>query len=491
MSMSFNSIPIDVRVPGSYIENDNSKAFRGLSGMPTKVLVIGQKLAAAPAAPLVPVLITSKDQANAYFGRGSMLAHMMEKFKAASSLIEVHAIAQVDNGAGVSAAGAVTFNGAATASGTLNLYIGGRRVQTAILATDADSAQATKLVAAINAQTDLPVTAVVDGVNNKKVNITARNKGECGNTIDLRLNYYADETTPSGVVATITAMAGGTGNPSVNDVLSAIGDEWYTDFVMAYTDSANIVSMETELTDRFGPMKMIDGHLYMGVADTHANLITKGQGRNHQNASIMGVKKPLNPSYEWAAVLGAVCAYNLKNDPARPVQTLELPGLLPPAIADQFSFEERDLLLRNGISTYRVTAGGTVVIERIVTTYRTNAFGASDPSYLDIETVKTLSYLRYDTRNYIALTYPRYKLADDGTRFSQGQAVVTPSMIRASLISRFILWEEAGLVEDIEQFKRDLIVERNTNDPNRADSLIPLNVINQFRVLAAKNEFRL
>lgn len=488
--INFNSIPINLRVPGNYVEIDNSKANQGLTGMPTKVLVIGQKLATGIQAALAPVLITSVDQARQYFGKGSMLALMLEKFKGANDFVECWAIAQDDAAGGVLAAGSVTFTGTATAAGTLNFYLGGVLIQTAVAAGDTAAAIATAFAAALTANTNLPVTAAVDGVTTSKVNITARNKGECANSIDLRFNYYSDQFLPTGVTAAIVAMAGGTGNPLVTAVTAAIGDEWYTDFVMPYTDTANIAAMETKLTDRFGPLQMRDGYMYMNVSDTHANLVTKGSGRNCPLASILGSKKSPTPPYEVAAILAAVCAYNLQIDPARPVQTLVLTGMMAPAIADRFTQAEQNILLYNGISTFNVGADGTVSLQRVVTTYRLNSFGAADESYLDIETMKTLAYLRYDSRVFIGQRYPRHKLADDGTNFARGQNVVTPSVIRAALISRFALWEEAGLAEDIEQFKADLLVERNKNDPNRLDALTSPNLVNQFRVFGKKLEFR-
>jgi phage tail sheath gpL-like len=491
MTISFNQIPIDLRVPGFYGEIDNSKAYRGLSGMPTKVLVIGQKLAAGSADPLVPQLITNTAQANAYFGRGSLLANMLERFKKANSFIECWAIPQVDDGAAVAAAGSVSFVGPATASGTLNFYVAGRRVRTKVTSGDAATAIATAFAAALTAELDLPVTAVVDDEDTFVVNITARNKGECGNVIDLRFNYNQDEFTPAGVVPTITAMSGGSANPDIDDVITAIGDEWYTDFVLPYTDSANITAMAEELDERWGALKMIEGMCWTALANTHANLVTSGQSRNSHLMTFMGEYKSPVPPYEWAAIYGAVAAYALKIDPARPVQTLALTGILPPPVANRFTIDEQNILLNNGISTFSVDAGNVVRIQRAVTAYRENELGAADPSYLDVETIKTLSFLRYDLRTFIALRYPRYKLADDGTNFGAGQAIVTPKIIRAALVARFKQWEEAGLVENISQFIADLIVERDSNDVNRINVLVPPDIINQLRVFAAKIEFRL
>ncbi|SMF85927.1 phage tail sheath C-terminal domain-containing protein, partial [Tistlia consotensis] len=248
---------------------------------------------------------------------------------------------------------------------------------------------------------------------------------------------------------------------------------------------------EAKLADNFGPLKMIDGHAWAAASGTHAELGTLGDGRNSPHLTIMGAKGSPTPPWEWASVLASVAAYYLSIDPARPLQTLTLPGLLAPLVEDRFTYAERDLLLFDGISTFRVDSGGAVVVERAITTYKTNAFGAADASFLDVTTLKTLTLLRFDLRNLIALRFPRHKLANDGTVFSRGQAVVTPRVIRSEIVARFRQWEEQGLAEDVDQFKADLIVERDANDPNRVNALVPPNIVNQLRVFAGQIQFRL
>ena len=486
-----NVVPIDLKVPGQYIGIDNSKAYRGLTGYPTRVVIIGQKLAAGSQPALTPVMITNKDQPKQYFGVGSQLTHMLEKFIAANSITEVWAIAQEDNAAGAAAVGAIKYTGPSTAAGTINLYIGGRRVQVGVGATDTAAQIATKTVAAIAALPDLAVTSAVDGVDTSKVNLTCRHKGDVGNSIDIRVNYQSDEAMPSGVGKVITAMTGGTANPDVSAALATISAEWFTDFVFSYTDLTNIGLIEADLKERFGPTKMIDAHAFIAYRGTHSSLVTKGNARNSHLVTSPGLNGSPTPPYEEAAIWAAVSSYHLDLDPARPLQTLVLPGLLPPAIPDRFTFEERNILLNYGIATSRVNADGTVSIERAVTNYKKNAAGAVDPSYLDIEVVKTVSYLRFDIRNFIALTYPRYKLADDGTNFARGENVVTPSVIKASLLARFRMWEAAGLVEKFAQFKTDLIVVRNKEDVNRVNAIIPPDVINQLRIFDALVQYRL
>ena len=82
-------------------------------------------------------------------------------------------------------------------------------------------------------------------------------------------------------------------------------------------------------------------------------------------------------------------------------------------------------------------------------------------------------------------------MANDGTRFGEGQAIVTPKIIKAELITAYSEMEYEGLVENAEEFKKNLIVERNLNDRNRIDVLFTPDYVNQLNVFALVNQFRL
>lgn len=486
MTLSFNQIPMSIRTPGQYIEFDNTRAVQGLPAVMHRMLVVGQRLTTGSVAAGVPTRVLSAAQAEENFGRGSMLATMLAALKNANTYTDCYAVALDDNGAGAAATGTVTIGGAPTETGTLNVYIAGKAVQVAVASGAATAAVATALAAAVAADTSLPVTAAAVG---SVVTLTARHKGEVGNGIDVRLNYYDGERTPKGLTAAIVAMSGGTTNPDLQAAITAIGDEQYHTIVCAYTDASNLTKLEALLATRWGPMVQKEGHAFVAVSGSFATQSTLGDSRNSPHLTIMGAGKSPTPAYVWAAVAGAVDAY--EPDPARPRQTLVLPGLLPPAIADRPTRDERNLHLYDGISTTTVDAGGQVLIERLITAYKTNALGVQDISFLDIETMRTLAYIRLSVRARIGLKFPRHKLAADGTRFGPGQAIVTPNLIRAELVALFAQWEEAGLAEGMEQFKAELIVQRNGSDPNRVDAIIPPDVINQFRVFAAQVQFRL
>jgi phage tail sheath gpL-like len=486
-SISFNNIPNSIRVPGSYIEFDNSRALRGLNDWPARVLIMGQRLVASNAAPNVPHRVTDLAQARSFFGRGSQLAHMFEAWFANQSLIEVWGIGLDDPASGVAQVHTVTFSAGATSAGRLNWLVGGRQVQVAVAAGATPANIATSFAAAVNAAPDLYVTASVAGA---VVTCTAKHRGEMFNNTGFFYSYEPPGNFPSGVAWALTTTVG-TLNPNVTTALDAVGSMWFTDFVTPWTDATNMAALEARLATNWGPLVQRDGHGWAGLSGGHGALTTYGAARNSPHVSIIGVLGSPTPPWEWAASLASACIPALAIDPARPVQTLQLPGVVAPLNIDRFTFEERDLLLRDGISTFRVNDAGQVFVERVVTTYQTAPSGAEDISYLDVETIKTLSYIRYDLWTMIALRFPRHKLADDGTNFARGQNVVTPGTLRAEIIARFKQWEAAGLVEGVDQFKQDIIVVRSESDPNRVDALLPPDLVNQFRVLAAQIEFLL
>jgi phage tail sheath gpL-like len=237
-------------------------------------------------------------------------------------------------------------------------------------------------------------------------------------------------------------------------------------------------------------MRMIDGVAFTASSDTLANLGTLGLSRNSQFSSIVDATATITPPMELAAGVAGVAAYYGNIDPGRPFTGLVIKGMaLAPASALRTN-SDRNVLLYDEISTLKAS-GGLVAIDRLVTTWRTTSAGTSDASYLDVPTMLTLMYLRYSFRARIASAFSRAKLGNDTARVGAGQVVVTPASIKAECVAWFSSMEELGLVEDIEQFKRDLVVERNASDPNRVDILLPPNIINQLMTTAAQIQFRL
>lgn len=499
--MQFDQIGINIRTHTVAIEFSNRRAVRGIVGIPSRMLLIAQRLSTGSAAPLALYQVADTAEGEGLGGRGSQLHRMVRALRGgpatsrnyvgANKDTELWVIALDDLVAGVKAAGSILFGGDPTAAGTLNLYIGGERVRVAIAAENTPAQVATAAAAAINAVSDLPVTAAVSGTTAAQVDITARHKGECGNDIDIRLNYYSGEYTPLGLTATITALSGGTGNPDIAPALALMADVWYTDLITPYRDAANLSAQRTEMTARWGADQQQGCHVYTAAPGTFAQMSTLGNEQNDKHLTIMGAGKSPSTIDDWAAQVGGVCAASRQRDPSRLVQSVLLPDILPPAPADRLNREKRNLLLYDGISTYRVDASGACVTDRIVTTHQKNSLNIDDPSYLDATTMWNIEAQRYHFISVVERTYPNAKLAPDGNRFGASAEIATPDGIAGTLINAYADTIEAGWCHDMPTFKRELLVEIDQNDPNRVNALLATTLVGGLIVFAAKIEFRL
>ncbi len=492
MTIPFTNIPSNLRTPLFFAEFDNSQANTATTTQRT--LIIGQMLDSSTLPADVPVLVSSAATVAGQCGAGSMLHGQMAAYLANDTAGEIYILPLSDATAMVAATGKITVTTQASATGVISLYIAGIRVQVAVVATDEVAAVATALTAAINTTASLPVTAAaVDAV----ITLTAKNKGSHGNTIDLRLNYLGSaggETTPDSLVLTFTPMAGGAGAPELDDALANLQDRTFDFIINPYTDTASLNKIKDFLSDstgRWSYAEQLYGHSFAAQSGTYGQLTSAGELRNDQHASLLGVNGSPTPSYIWSAAYVGAIAQSLRNDPGRPLQTLAISGVLAPPLASRFTLTERNNLLHSGISTVTTTDDGTVQVENIITTYQKNKYGAEDDSYLQIETLFLLMFVTRFLRTQVTSKFARMKLAADGTRFAPGSAIITPNVIRAELIAQYQTLEFNGYVQDAKGFAKGLKVEKSASNPNRVDVLWTGVLINQLRIFAVLNQFRL
>ncbi|CNI07752.1 putative bacteriophage tail sheath protein [Yersinia intermedia] len=492
MTIPFTNIPSNLRTPLFFAEFDNSQANTATTTQRT--LIMGQMLTDGTLPANIPVLVSSVATVAGQCGAGSMLHGQMAAYLANDTAGEIYILPLSDATAMVAATGKITVTTQASATGVISLYIAGIRVQVAVVATDEVAAVATALTAAINTTASLPVTAAAVGA---VITLTAKNKGAHGNTLDLRLNYLGSaggETTPDSLVLTFTPMVGGAGAPELDDALANLQDRTFDFIINPYTDTASLNKIKEFLSDstgRWSYAEQLYGHSFAAQSGTYGQLTAAGELRNDQHASLLGVNGSPTPSYIWSAAYVGAIAQSLRNDPGRPLQTLAISGVLAPPLASRFTLTERNNLLHSGISTVTVTDDGTVQVENIITTYQKNKYGAEDDSYLQIETLFLLMFVTRYLRTQVTSKFARMKLAADGTRFAPGSAIITPNIIRAELIAQYQTLEFNGYVQDAKGFAKGLIVEKSASNPNRVDVLWTGVLINQLRIFAVLNQFRL
>lgn len=489
MAVPFNTIPQKIFTPLFYAEVDNSAANTTTDSM--QALLIGPMLTTGTATASEVTYVSSAEQAAELFGHGSLLHRMVKAYRDQDSSGTLYCLPLADPESGVAATKTVTFTGTATEAGTVNLYVGYDLVQAGVDAGDTVSDIAGAVMAAINAATDLPVTATAaEGV----LTITAKHKGLISEDFAVNLNLLGasnGQVLPGGVSAVVAKGTAGTGVPDIEKAFEALKDEPFEFIGLLYSDKTSLDASKAAMTQRWAYDVQLYGHVYTCKRDTVENLLDIGDTQNDEHLTCFAVSET-DPNFaadRLGAAIGQI-AVSVKADPARPFQTLELTGISAPRLADRFSRADRESLLAAGCATFTDSTSATA-IERAVTTYIKNSYGATDNSYQDAETLHTLGYVIRFLRTRITSKFGRHKLANDGTTFGEGQAVVTPAIARSELIAAYSELETAGLVENMDLFKENLIVERNATDPNRLDVLFPPDLINQLRVFAALVQFRL
>ena len=511
--ISFNQIPLDTRTVGAYAEIDNSRAQQGLVQNPHKALIVAHGIdSEGTIGENVKVAISRENLANGFFGTGSPAAVMCNAFIKANPYTELDCV-RASAVTGIAASTALDFSTAtlawaqvyASGEGTMKYRINDMPVDIPLTSgmsgADIGSALYTKLNGATYSHLGLRISHNVSAIGAGfsiacSFIVVATYSGLAGNGIDIRLNYYEGESLPGAFSASagsvITAsMLGGTGIPVLSNVWAVIENDNYEYIITPYDDATTLTAVETEAARREGAMIDQLPNCFVGSRNTSAALTTLGNSRNSAFNTIIGAyESPTHPMV-WGAVWGAIAARYLQNDPARPLQMLKLPNVNPPPATHQFTREERNVLLYDGIATW-IETGGSVFMERSVTTYQTNALGLPDESYLDVETLATLREIRFQWVARMANRFliPRFKLADDGHDTQAGSYVATPSLVYEETMSLATLLLDKGLIENLEEFKAALIVQRNSTNPNRTDTLLPFDTMNQFRMIAGALQFR-
>lgn len=289
-------------------------------------------------------------------------------------------------------------------------------------------------------------------------------------------------------INTIGVDSGGNGD-DISAALAAIGDTQYHYIISAFNDEPNITRLADFLDERYDAMAQIPGIGFVGFKGTSAEVNAFSIQFNSPFISIMAINDLSVTIAQAVSAYYGQCAHSLAIDPARPLQTLQLRGVKTSANTE-WTPTERNLMLYSGASTYTTNIAGDVFVERPITTYRENASGVADDSYLDVMTVATAIYFRAKQRSRILSRYPRHKLAKDGTNFAPGQSVLTPKLFKAAMFGLYRDLEEAGIVQDFANYKETFICSIDPNNPTRINYQDQPMFVNGLIIVAGKIQFR-
>lgn len=503
MSIQFSEIPSDNLVPMFMTEFDNTNAAKS-GAMPWKNLLIGQPLKEKNETDLKQ--ITSDEQADSLYGAGSQLALMIRAFRKNTRNSELWVLPIPDSETSAKATGKITATvdgdipegeteKVLPSSGSIRLMVGGQKVAVNVTAGNNASEVAASIAEAINENGNLPVTAKAE---TSAVTLTAKNAGNCGLGIDIRVNHYQGEELPAGLSLEIEAMKNAGADPEYGDALikGKIEGTWFNAIAIGSSETGNVQYVKELLDERWTATVQETGVLFFslngGKESGTASLeetTARAESLNSQVVVMPSIPETPTPGFEVAAaVLGCVAPKAL-NDPAMPLSNWAVKGIVAPKETEREGLEGNNAILKAGAALLVATNDGSVYLKRIVTTYKRTANGAKDTSYQQLEKVFTLSFLRWDWNNYLAGRYPHAKLADDGTDFGPGQVIMTPKLGEAELLGRYEYWISKGLVQNYDTFKENLVVCRDPDDDTALQFLIPADLIDQFFIGKSKIQF--
>ena len=358
-NVSFDSIPSGILKPGQYIEYNLKLAKRSLPAVARSILLIGQMTEDGTATPELPVRIYSDLEAGVYFGQGSVAHRMAIAALTANKYAELTVIAPEDGQGAVVATGKVVLAGTATSPGLITLAVGDETLELAVASGDTAAEAAAALVALLADSPDLPLGAAVNGA---EVDFTAKVKGTLGNTIPL-----SAESTVPGITATLTPLANGLVDPSIEASLTAVRGKRYHFIVSCVNSDTALGKLSDHLNLMSGPIEKKPGFGIAARIGAIADELDFSADLNKPRLHLPYLRGALNLSWEVAAAEAAVWAS--EPDPARPLNGLPLAGIAAPAIADRLSREEQEDCLKGGLTPLEVNVSEEVCIVRAISNY--------------------------------------------------------------------------------------------------------------------------
>lgn len=473
------SVSTDYEAPFVATTIDPSGATEA-TARPKRVLLAGYRLSGGAKAEgvLYQVSDANASEATTNSGRRSQLANMARAFKAANPTTELWCVGVDDPGGGAAGTYTYTFTGTATETGTGYAYANGKEYSFAVTSGDAAADVAAAFKAAVDADLDSPYTA---GIASAVVTLTASHAAHM--PIVPRAGTQ--------VAGISLATAAGTADTGVGDttaVTDNLGEKSWDWVVFGfYTDGTTdiVPTVGTALAARWTETVEWDELALFALEGLSHSTITTLTAASAMNSPYTCVLAPHSPTQEtgpWeVAAIGAAVdmAQPLQNTPR---QWLPLTGVSKSPNDDDFTANQRNLLLKSGAATLKTDASDRVVFDRLVTTYQQNSAGSVDKSYQNVATMKALRYARWDWRRRITTKYPDYLLGDDGAQAQPGVKIMTPNTMRAEATSWFNDMSAIGLFDSssLDAFVEALTVWRPSGTTVRLDAITQPTFLSPF-----------
>lgn len=481
-------VPSNLIIPFVGVSFDSSRAQQGSRVMPVKALIQGHALSSGTLTANVPTLCTSADDAGVKAGFGSQLHLLAVEWFSRNKFTAVYLQKVAENGSAAAGTYDYAVTGTATENGTISVYIDQKKISVSVTSGD------TAVVVAGRLQDEIDLydksIGFTTSLVSSTITLTSKSKGTSIVKHDIRSVYYDTDKVPAGLSVAITETAG-TGAADIAGAITGMGEEWFNIIVSPFNDTTNLNLLETELLSRAESTRQIDGIAFLGYNDSAANTITfaTNSARNCQYIVLVDAYKyPKHPALV-AALVAAEVAKSIESDPGQPVHRITIDNLLPPITTERHSISTLNTLTLNGVFTLNPYSFGGPQTFGTVTMYLKNSSGVPDTAYQYVTRMAILMFTRWDFVSQISSRYARARLADSSEKIRPGIQVITPKIGKSEAISIARQWERAGLIENLDQFKNDIICQRSSSNKNRLEWILPPDLINEFTTGSGDMQF--
>ena len=475
-----------------------------------KILFIGQKNAGS-ATPGALVEDISKNDIDSLFGADSMIANMLQDAKEINKVTRMDAISLDDNGSN-DATGTIAISGTATEAGTLDFFIGSKKngkYSIDVVDTATAASLGVLLEAAIAANTRAPVDAVD---TSGSVVLTAINAGTFGNSIGIKV-----EGSVAGISIALTAMSGGSTDPSLTGLFDPIDELRYQTIV--WPSNYGLTELIDLLDDRFNVDNLIlDGVGVTSVTDTLANLKSNHTSLNEKLVIVHGNKAIDNSDYKGSTIFeldvsissefAAVRALRLSDgevisdfviagtngardnfggDAIRSLPYFNTPYKNLPVIDSGLGFTQEEIGELSDAGVFVLgnnKANNQIICGEVVTLYKTDALGDPDNSFKFLNYVDTMSGIREYFFNNQKVRYAQSRLTLGD--IIPGRNMANEDSIRGFLakLNKDLSGEDFVLIQSgekaLEFFKNNLVVTLDL-ETGRVTETMKVPIVTQLR----------
>ena len=351
-------------------------------------------------------------------------------------------------------------------------------------------------VIAANAQA-LPATAATVAA---VTTLTANHKGTAGNGIDVRINAYATDVLPAGLVLSIVGFSGGALIPTILTTVGGIAGIMDADdsgylyapnkyMALGLSDSVTLSVFDAESQRRYMPPIQSGFRSFAAFSGSFTAAIALGAAANYPHISTTALNSGLTTPWETAAIIAAVAGPSLYNNPVRSMEGLPLLGLQAGA---PWTWAQQNSLLFGGLSIVQKGRDGTASIKRLISMYQFRPDGSLDDAFLDINTTEVDERIRYEQRMGAIQRFVGKAAAKSDEDYRPGLPIVTIDTVRAYLLTLYkdTLLAQYGWVQNYVYYKANLIVEQDPNNPSRFNFFDTPVILSPFYILAGRSQFR-